>query len=59
VLAAKAARSLSPDFLLGDRDQLVELDESHHFTSACLNTLDFYGDHTAVRFNVGFYTRLR
>lgn len=53
-LAQKVARSLSPDFVLGDSEQLVELDESQHFTSARLTTLEFY-DHAATGFDLTDY----
>lgn len=42
-LAGKAPRGLAPDFLLAENEQLVELDESQHFTTARLTTLDHYG----------------
>jgi len=43
-LGAKAPRALQPDFLLAATGQLVELDESQHFTSARLTTLRLYRD---------------
>jgi hypothetical protein len=57
-LGAKAARPLRPDFLLGEREQLVELDESQHFTSARLRTLAFYSAAGLDTFDVDEYRAL-
>jgi hypothetical protein len=57
-LAGKPARPLRPDFFFGRADQLVELDESQHFTTARLRTLDFYGDDAARGFDIDEYRTL-
>jgi hypothetical protein len=57
-LARKSGRPLSPDFLLGDIDQLVELDEPEHITTARLRTLDFYLDYAAPSFDLTECRRL-
>lgn len=57
-LAAKAPRPLKPDFLCGNINQLIELDESQHFTSSRLRTLDYYDENYAAGFDFHEYRAL-
>jgi hypothetical protein len=57
-LEAKSGTPLRPDFLLGEAEQLVELDESQHFTTARLRTLGHYPATTEVGFDLLEYRSL-
>lgn len=57
-LAAKRGTPLQPDFLVGKIEQLVELDESQHFTSARLRSLEHYPTWAGDRFGLDTYRAL-
>jgi len=54
-LASIGERALPPDFFLGELNRVVELDESQHFTSARLKTLDLYPEGIQLGFDLAEY----
>ncbi len=58
VLATARARRLSGDFMHRPTGTLVEVDESQHFTSARLTTLDLYPADVSLGFDLDHYKAL-
>ena len=58
VLATARAVALPGDFVHEPTGTLFEIDESQHFTSARLTTLDLYPDDVPLGYDIGHYKTL-